>query len=119
MLLAPNSLFEGISTSREVDISQYIIFENVTLWFNRLVRWRHFKSFPFRLQKNRYTLFLHSLMENLLPSKSILLQRLLLSMHSMMWWNLTSKKFPTETECGVWKLILCSFTYQSQKNPIP
>ena len=37
--------------------------------------------------------------------------------HSMMRWNLTSKKFPTDTEYGVWKLILCSFTYQSQKNP--
>ena len=36
--------------------------------------------------------------------------------HSMMRWNLTSKKFPTETEYGVWKLILCSFTYQSQTN---
>ena len=29
------------------------------------------------------------------------------------------KKIPTPTEYGVWKLILCSFTYQSQKNPIP
>ena len=28
------------------------------------------------------------------------------------------KKFPTETEYGVWKLILCSLTYQSQKDPI-
>ena len=35
--------------------------------------------------------------------------------HSMMSWNLTSKKFPTETEYGVWKLLSCSFTYQSQK----
>ena len=25
--------------------------------------------------------------------------------HSIMRWNLTSKKFPTETEYGVWKLI--------------
>ena len=39
-----------------------------------------------------------------------------LATHSRMRWNLTSKKFPTETEYGVWKLILCSFTYQSQKN---
>ena len=39
--------------------------------------------------------------------------------HSMMRWNLTSKKLSTPTEYGVWKLILCSFTYQSQKNPIP
>ena len=37
--------------------------------------------------------------------------------HRLMRWNLTSKKFPTETEYGVWKLIVCSFTYQSQKNP--
>ena len=40
-------------------------------------------------------------------------------MHSMMRWNLTSKKFSTPMKYGVWKLILCSFTYQSQKNPIP
>ena len=59
--------------------------------------------------------------------------------HSMMRWNLTSKKFPTETEYGhimmswnlnskksstpteygVWKLLSCIFTYQSQKNPFP
>ena len=36
--------------------------------------------------------------------------------HSMMSWNLTSKKFPTETEYGVWKLLSSSFTYQSQKS---
>ena len=35
--------------------------------------------------------------------------------HSMMRWNLTSKKFSTETEYGVWKLFLCSFAYQSKK----
>ena len=29
------------------------------------------------------------------------------------------KKFSTPTEYGVWKLILCSFTYQSQKNLFP
>ena len=39
--------------------------------------------------------------------------------HSMMSWNLTSKKFPTETEYGIWKLLSCSFTNQSQKNPFP
>ena len=39
------------------------------------------------------------------------------TLHSMMRWNLTSKKIPTETEYGVWKLIVCSFTYQSKKNP--
>ena len=38
---------------------------------------------------------------------------------SMMSCNLTSKKFSTETEYGVWKLLSCSFTYQSKKNPIP
>ena len=32
----------------------------------------------------------------------------------MMSWNLTSKKFPTETEYGVWKLLSYSFTNQSQ-----
>ena len=37
------------------------------------------------------------------------------STHSMMSWNLTSKKFPTETEYEVWKLLSCSFTYQSKK----
>ena len=36
--------------------------------------------------------------------------------HSMMSWNLTSKKSSTEMEYGVWKLLPCSFTYQSQKN---
>ena len=40
-------------------------------------------------------------------------------LHSMMSCNLTSKKFPTETEYGVWKLLSCSFTNQSQKNPFP
>ena len=35
--------------------------------------------------------------------------------HSMMSWNLTLKKSSTETEYGVWKLLSCSFTYQSQK----
>ena len=34
-------------------------------------------------------------------------------------WNLTSKKSSTETKYGVWKLLSCSFTYQSKKNPIP
>ena len=38
------------------------------------------------------------------------------SKHSMMSWNLTSRKFPTETECEVWKLLPCSFTNQSKKN---
>ena len=38
------------------------------------------------------------------------------SVHSMMSWNLTSKKFPTETEYGVWKLLSCSFSNQSKKN---
>ena len=33
-------------------------------------------------------------------------------------WNLTSKKSSTETEYRVWKLLSCSFTYQSQKNLI-
>ena len=41
------------------------------------------------------------------------------TVHSMIRWNLTSKKFPTETEYGVWKLLSCSFTNQSQKNPFP
>ena len=35
--------------------------------------------------------------------------------HTMMSWNLTSKKCSTETEYGVWKLLSCSFTYQSKK----
>ena len=34
---------------------------------------------------------------------------------SMMSWNLTSKKSSTDTEHGVWKLLSCSFTYQSEK----
>ena len=37
--------------------------------------------------------------------------------HSMMSWNLSSKKSSTETEYGVWKLFSCSFTKQSKKNP--
>ena len=40
-------------------------------------------------------------------------------MHSMMRWNLTSKKTTTETEYEVWKLLSCSFTYHSKKNPFP
>ena len=40
---------------------------------------------------------------------------IMLGEHSMMSCNLTSKKFPTETEYGVWKLLSYSFTYQSQK----
>ena len=39
--------------------------------------------------------------------------------HRMMRWNLTSKKPTTETEYEVWKLLSCSFTYHSQKNPFP
>ena len=40
-------------------------------------------------------------------------------LHSMMSWNLTSKKSSTPTEYGVWKLLSCSFTNQSKKNPFP
>ena len=29
------------------------------------------------------------------------------------------KKSSTESEYGVWKLLSCSFTYQSQNNPFP
>ena len=36
-------------------------------------------------------------------------------MNSIMRWNLTSKKFHTETEYGVWKLLSCRFIYQSEK----
>ena len=39
--------------------------------------------------------------------------------HSMMSWNLTSKKSSTPMEYGVWMLVSCIFTYQSQKNPFP
>ena len=38
------------------------------------------------------------------------------AVHSMMSWNLTSKKTSTETEYWVWKLLSCSFTYQSKKS---
>ena len=50
------------------------------------------------------------------PSESNLLVTI---ENNMMSWNLTSKKSSTPTEYGVWKLLSCSFTNQSQKNPFP
>ena len=41
--------------------------------------------------------------------------KILIGNHSMMSWNPTSKKSSTETEYGVWELLSCSFTKQSQK----
>ena len=56
-------------------------------------------------------------MSNIIKNPKIMSRINKTSQHDELEPNL--KKIPTETEYGVWKLLSCSFTYQSQKNPFP